>query len=514
MTEQKLEDPIDSIVAQLQSIVASALEHGDRIGYFAALYERVTRTVRSKIGTGYFDDDQRMERLDAVFANRYLTAVEQYRRGDASLAPVWKLAFDATCRSDLIVVQHLLLGVGAHIGVDLPMAAAAICPGSQIAGLEADFDKINAVLAAVVPTVITELSAVSPCMHLLADLVEGDEVSIIDFGLTDVRNSVWGAAQKLAVMNPAEQAAWLVSQTATVLRVGHDVLSPGLIAGSVLDVVRAAEVTDVKRIIDALNAGEPLSGESIALASTGRVSAITGTTTAAAAGRPEGAHASVRGASPNHVYYFDVAPGRWLGTLTFEITSWRRLWTSPISLKSKLIASAMGAFAGIFGPASIESQLTPHPDRGAAGEAINRLRLYRGRFTLWRSDETCTLSPNGHGVRVDAHASFGPWAFFPEHDEFPASVFDGGMRNLHRIKLLGGRFLGRYEVQPDRIQVNATVANEWLLAHQALTKVSASPCECRGTDRGAFTSSSTRPAPPRSSQFDPAVYRSSRTQLD
>jgi hypothetical protein len=46
-------------------------------------------------------------------------------------------------------------------------------------------------------------------------------------------------------------------------------------------------------------------------------------------------------------------------------------------------------------------------------------------------------------VKVDAHVSFGPLSFlFREHDVYPATVIDGGMRNLYHIKLLGTHFLG------------------------------------------------------------------------
>jgi uncharacterized protein CbrC (UPF0167 family) len=44
-------DPIDAVLLQLDEIVAWCLANGSRAGYFAALYRRVTRTVRQRIGT-------------------------------------------------------------------------------------------------------------------------------------------------------------------------------------------------------------------------------------------------------------------------------------------------------------------------------------------------------------------------------------------------------------------------------------------------------------------------------
>ncbi len=67
-------NPIDDVIAKLDAIIAESHSTPSRAGYFAALYRRVTATVRDNIGKGYFDDDIRMEKLDVAFAGRYLDA--------------------------------------------------------------------------------------------------------------------------------------------------------------------------------------------------------------------------------------------------------------------------------------------------------------------------------------------------------------------------------------------------------------------------------------------------------
>ena len=102
-----------------------------------------------------------------------------------------------------------------------------------------------------------------------------------------------------------------------------------------------------------------------------------------------------------------------------------------MSLKNKLVASAMELFQRMFGEPSISSVLTPYRDRGVFGVATNRIRIHKSWLTLLRSDETYTLAPDGRRVEVDARVSFGPVSFlFLEHDIYPATVIDGGMRNL------------------------------------------------------------------------------------
>ena len=70
---------IDEVLVQLNAILDDAVRSGARIGYFAALYERVTSNVRRALIAGnFFDDNPRMERLDVVFANRFLEALAQH----------------------------------------------------------------------------------------------------------------------------------------------------------------------------------------------------------------------------------------------------------------------------------------------------------------------------------------------------------------------------------------------------------------------------------------------------
>lgn len=176
-------NPIDGVIMQLEQLIDWALHQQSRIGYFASLYLRITTAVRSKIGTGYFDDNSRMEALDAAFAVRYLSAVAQFRNDDPGLPPGWAVALGVTTREDLIIVQHLLLAMNAHINIDLAAAAASTCPGASINVLRDDFMKINGILAAVM-TVITEIAGLSPFLHLLDDLAETEEIGIIDFSLT------------------------------------------------------------------------------------------------------------------------------------------------------------------------------------------------------------------------------------------------------------------------------------------------------------------------------------------
>jgi len=99
---------IDEVVDRLSAIVQWASESNSRTGYFAALYRKVTLSVREGIHKGLFEDPVRMARFDVVFANRYLDAFDAFRAGNPT-SSCWKLAFQSTADYWPIVLQTFLL---------------------------------------------------------------------------------------------------------------------------------------------------------------------------------------------------------------------------------------------------------------------------------------------------------------------------------------------------------------------------------------------------------------------
>lgn len=69
-------ETIDQVIGKLAEIIDWSRTTKSRLGYFAALYRRVTIKVKEGIAESFFDDG---ERMDVIFANRYLVAVEAYR---------------------------------------------------------------------------------------------------------------------------------------------------------------------------------------------------------------------------------------------------------------------------------------------------------------------------------------------------------------------------------------------------------------------------------------------------
>jgi hypothetical protein len=242
-------------VAALQAIVDRAVARDDRVGYFAAMYLAVTRTVRQRSADGRFEDPARMERFVTGFAGRYLTAHDAWRAG-APCADSWRAAFEATQRWRPVVLQHLLLGMNAHINLDLGIAAAELDPSQPIDAVRADFDAVNDVLGELVDACQGALGEVSPWLGL-ADRVGGSrDEAMIRFSLVVARRQAWSVATRLATMTGARREAEIAAVDHATAGVAHVVEHPGAAASALLLVVRVRErarPADVTRLLAAVH---------------------------------------------------------------------------------------------------------------------------------------------------------------------------------------------------------------------------------------------------------------------
>src|SRR4029079_14722864 len=132
-------------------------------------------------------------------------------------------------RSDLIILQHLLLGINAHINLDLGVAAAQIAPGAALAGLHGDFMRINQILAALTDDVKRVLEQFSPLLHLVDGFGGTVDDAIVNFSLSAARDDAWLHARVLAELPAAFQVPTIfVIDTKTAL-LARLVADPGRI---------------------------------------------------------------------------------------------------------------------------------------------------------------------------------------------------------------------------------------------------------------------------------------------
>ena len=242
---------IDQVIDQLSAVIDWSRAAPSRLGYFAALYRKVTLQVRDGIAAGDFDDDPRMERFDVAFANRYLQALVDAANG-VSPSRVWAFAFGATDDYWPIVLQHLLLGMNAHINLDLGIAAAQTMRGEPLEDLRDDFIRINAILAALVMDVQEELAEIWMTLRLLDSLLGDLQDGLINFSMEHARDEAWRTAVRFWNLPEADWPAATREQDGRLLPIASRVRRPGLLLGTVTHIVRLGEVQDVGRVVDIL----------------------------------------------------------------------------------------------------------------------------------------------------------------------------------------------------------------------------------------------------------------------
>ena len=233
-------DGFATTIDALDRTVERCGREGDRIGYFAAMYGAVTRTLADRTAAGTFEDAERMEHFVTGFARRYLGAIEAWRGGNA-VTGSWRLAFEAAARWRPVILQHLLLGMNAHINLDLGVTAAEHAVDGALDAVRADFDAVNDVLVALVDECQGALGDVSPWLGLADRIGGGGDETMIRFSLTAARRQAWSVATRLAPLDPDARAAAVDAVDAGSVRIGTRVAHPGVAASTVLLLVRARE---------------------------------------------------------------------------------------------------------------------------------------------------------------------------------------------------------------------------------------------------------------------------------
>jgi len=244
---------IDEVITYLDRIIAESIRDDNPLGFFAALYQKVTIKVKEGIENNRFEDGLRMEQLDVVFANRYILAYQQYQQGQQP-SQSWQLTFEQAENSQLIILQHLFLGMNAHINLDLGLAAAEIAPGRLIEGLKADFMEINRLLFEMIEEIQADISRVSPWIGLLDWIGKDRDEQLARFSMKAAREHAWLVAQRMAFVGAEAESRREAIQDIDqyVKRLGNMILNPGWLVSIFYRLIRLGESKNIKQNIKSL----------------------------------------------------------------------------------------------------------------------------------------------------------------------------------------------------------------------------------------------------------------------
>ena len=242
---------IDEVIKLLDDIIEEAKKESNPSGYFAALYRKVTIRVKEGILEKEFEDGERIEKLDVLFANRYLEAYHMFYHGQIPTNS-WQIAFNKTNKYWPIVLQHLLWGMNAHINLDLGIAAAETASGASIKDLKYDFDKINELLAELVGEVEKELSQIWPTLKFLLTLSGKIDDFLINFSMRQARDGAWKFANKLFLAKEEEREQMILERDTRISKIASYVNPPGLIPKIIFRLIRMGERGTIRKKIEIL----------------------------------------------------------------------------------------------------------------------------------------------------------------------------------------------------------------------------------------------------------------------
>ncbi len=115
-----------------------------------------------------FEDNRGMEKLDVLFANRYIDAYRAFQKNEIVTTSL-RIAFQSS-KEPLLILQHIFLGINAHINLDLGVAAAETMSRKNVEDINSDFNGRNTLLGDMIDSFQERLNAPSPFFKLVDKL--------------------------------------------------------------------------------------------------------------------------------------------------------------------------------------------------------------------------------------------------------------------------------------------------------------------------------------------------------
>lgn len=229
---------IEEVLVELQNIIDYCKGANNPCGYFAVLYYQVTKRVQLGIQQHEFDNNELMEKLDVVFAKRYIDAFWAYTKGQP-LSACWRIAFDASKNNSLIVIQHMLAGINAHINLDLGISASDTMGDKPLEGMRNLFFQMNQVLSDMVDEQKAKMASLSSMFKWLMPLANKLDEKLVQFSITIARDGAWEFAKQYHVTTQKENLCTLRDSSVSTL--ANAIVKPGFRLTCLIKTIRFFE---------------------------------------------------------------------------------------------------------------------------------------------------------------------------------------------------------------------------------------------------------------------------------
>jgi hypothetical protein len=231
-----------TIAATADELKAIALASTDRRGYFAAMYARVTRRIATAIDDGRFTDGERMDEFATAFANYYVLAL----RGDVPAPRCWTATWDVAGERTLLVAQHLLLGINAHVNHDLALTVVEVAATrGDIGSIRPDFNAVNDILAETYDELLADLGRVSRWATRASGIGGADA---FNFSLRIAREQAWRAAVAMHTLDDLGLRTYQAELDRLVTVLAHQITRPPRFVRPLVWLARRFEDSDAPSV--------------------------------------------------------------------------------------------------------------------------------------------------------------------------------------------------------------------------------------------------------------------------
>lgn len=187
------------VVQQMKEFVLRWQQEADRRATFLNCYMLMTGNVLVAIDRGEFQDGDWVNHLLHRFAGYYFRALDAYEADPADSPAVWRVTHRATAAPGTVTLQHLFLGVNAHINYDLVLTVADMLEPEWTHVAEhqkrrryADHCHVNAVIARTIDVVQDDVvERATPSMDLVDRLMGPLDEWLTSRLITRWRDEVW-----------------------------------------------------------------------------------------------------------------------------------------------------------------------------------------------------------------------------------------------------------------------------------------------------------------------------------
>jgi hypothetical protein len=152
----------------------------------------------------------------------------------------------------LVVLQHLLIGMNAHINLDLGIAAAEISKNKNIDDLQDDFMRINEILSSLVNEVQNNLAEIWPTLKKILQKTNKADDFLVDFSMKLARDGAWKFAKTISETPENHIDKFLKDRDEKIAEKAGLVINPGFVANLIFKIIRLGEKGTVASKINQL----------------------------------------------------------------------------------------------------------------------------------------------------------------------------------------------------------------------------------------------------------------------